>query len=341
MNIPTIRSAGRPGVVFAVVVLLFLVPSLGLDRVWMGIALQTTIYAGPAVGAMILLGWAGQISLAQGTFMAAGAYSTALASAHYGLSPWLGLPIGIGVSAVAAVVIGFPVLRLQGLYLVMATAALNIGAIVIIIESKDYLGGSLGIPGLRPLHLFGRDLFDPDQQYYLALIALLVMACLTYLLTRSPVGYMLTALRHNQTAAALVGIPVWTLKVKVFVLSAVFAAVGGFFLAEYLLFVTTDSFTALPSLNLLVMVVIGGLRSIPGAMIGAAFVTILPQLIPNQPATQELIFAGTFLLVTMFVPTGLAGAIQFGWTWLIGRIGRSDETAGAPPTSVLRMEPMP
>jgi branched-chain amino acid transport system permease protein len=300
----------------------------------MGIALQTAIYAGPAVGAMILLGWTGHISLAQGTFMAVGAYSTALVSARYDLSPWLGLPIGIVVAAVFAAIIGFPVLRLQGLYIVMATAALNIGVIVIITESRGYLGGSLGLPGLAPLRLFGRDLYEPDQQYYLVLTVLLVMCLLSHLLLRSPIGAMFTALRHDQTAAALVGIPVWTLKVRAFVLSAIFAAVGGFFFAEYLLFVTTDSFGALPSLNLLVMVVIGGLRSIPGAILGAAFVTIVPQLIPNQPAAQELIFAGTFLLVTMFLPSGLAGAVQLGARWLGERFGRRSLAPPAEPVVV-------
>jgi branched-chain amino acid transport system permease protein len=309
----------RRGALLALAVVLVLVPRLGLGTVWMGIVVQIGIYACPAIGAMVLLGWTGQISLAQATFMGVAAYATALVSVHYLHSPWWGLPTGMLVSAAFATIIGFPVLRLQGLYLVMATAALNIGAVVLVLQNESYLGGAQGLAGVAPLNLFGTDLFEPEQQYYVVLVAVVLIGVLTRSLVRSPVGAMFAAMRHDQTAAGLTGIPVWTLKVKTFILSAVWAAVGGFLLVEYLTLATTDSYSTLPSLNLLVMVVIGGMRSVPGAVLGAAFVIVVPQLIPSQPAAQELIFAGAFLLVTMLVPTGLAGALGAAGRFLASR----------------------
>jgi branched-chain amino acid transport system permease protein len=137
---------------------------------------------------------------------------------------------------------------------------------------------------------------------------------------------MFTAIRHDPRAAALTGIPVPNLKVKTFALSASFAAVGGFFLAEYLLIASPDSFSIVPSLYFLLMVVIGGSRSLGGAIVGAAFVTVVPQLMPRYPHQQEILFAVSFLVIVLFIPKGLAGladsvrrlAIQT-WTQLAPR----------------------
>jgi branched-chain amino acid transport system permease protein len=296
------------------VVLAAAVPNLGFGKVWEGIALQIVINASGALGLTLLFGFAGQISLAQATFVGAGAYATGIISTKYGWSPWLGLPSGIAVSMLLAAIVGYPVLRLAGLYLAMATAALNIGLIVIVIENASFTGGSNGLAGLEPLNFFGKSLVEPRDIYYLALAGFVILFLLAYRLTRSPIGAMLAALRHDQRAAGLAGIPVPMLKTKIFVLSAAFAAAAGFFLAEYLLYVPTESFAIFPSLYFLIMVVVGGVRSLTGAVIGAAFITVLPQLFPEHARAQQFTFAIAFLLITMFVPNGIVGVFTAAWS---------------------------
>jgi branched-chain amino acid transport system permease protein len=232
---------------------------------------------------------------------------------HTGLSPWWGLPVGIAVAMMLAAVVGYPVLRLHGLYLAMATMALNIAAVVVVVEESDLTGGSIGLTGVKPLNFFGRDLFQPKDLYYVALASFVVLFVLAHRLTQSPIGKMLAALRHDERAAALAGIHVSLLKTKVFVTSAAFAAVSGFFLASFLLYVPVESFSLVPSLYFLVMVVVGGLRSLTGAVLGAAFITVLPQVVPDRPREQQFIFALSFLLVTVFAPRGLAGIVQSAW----------------------------
>jgi branched-chain amino acid transport system permease protein len=307
----------RPAAFLAVVALAALLPSMGVTQVWEGILLQIVINACGALGMTLLFGFAGQLSIAQAAFAGAGAYSMGIMSVKTGLSPWLGLPVGIAVAMILAAVIGYPVLRLHGLYLAIATMALNIGAIVVVIEEKELTGGAIGLLGVEPLDFFGHELFDAKDLYYLALASFVVLFLLAHRLTRSPVGTMLAALRHDERAAALSGIHISLLKTKVFVLSAAFAAVSGFWLAAYLHYVPHESFSLVPSLLFLIMVVIGGLRSLTGAALGAAFITILPQIVPDRPREQQFIFALAFLLVTVFAPRGLVGIAQDLW-----RIGR-------------------
>lgn len=303
----------RAGFLITVLVLAALLPTLVNEPVWQGIAVQVLISACGALGMTLLFGFAGQISLAQAAFFGIGSFAPAIIAVKYGGSPWWGLPVGVVSAAVLAAIVGAPVLRLEGLFLAMATTALNILMVIVAEQLPSLTGGPYGLAGLHPLELFGWSLVEPKNLYYLVLAAFLVLVVLTYRLINSPLGPMFAALRHNARAAALTGIPVPTLKTKTFALSAAFAAVGGFFLAEYLLIASPDSFSIVPSLYFLLMVVVGGSRSIPGAIIGAAFVTIVPQLLPGYSRLQEILFAVSFLVIVLFVPNGLAGVAISAW----------------------------
>jgi branched-chain amino acid transport system permease protein len=255
----------------------------------------------------LLFGFAGQLSVAQSVFFGCGAYAMGILGWKTGLSPWLGLPAGIAIAMALAAVVGYPVLRLRGLYLAMATLGLNVVAVAFATQDTGLTGGAIGIQEVKPLSLFGHDLFGPKDLYYLALASFVLLFVLAYRLVRSPVGLMLTALRHDERAASLSGIHTGLLKTKVFVLAAAFAAVGGFWYVSSLLYASPDNFGIQPSFLFLIMVVIGGTRSLLGAILGAAFIVVLPQLIPTQPRAQEFIFAISFLLVALFAPRGLAG----------------------------------
>ena len=274
---------------------------------WMNVLLLLLVNACAAMGLTLLFGFAGQISLAQAAFLGIGAYTPAVLSLTYGYNPWWGLPIGVALACGIALLVGWPILRLEGVYLAIATAAFNVIFIVVLRESESVTGGDFGLVGVPPLQLFGIELFEPDQLYYLILVTALVLMWLAYRLIGSPIGMMLQAVGHDARAASLSGVPVASLKSKVFVLSAAYAAIGGFFYTSAVLALTPNSFGLSASLYLVVMVVVGGMRSIPGAVLGAAFVAIVPQSMPDSPRGQELLFAVVFLAVVMFVPDGLAG----------------------------------
>lgn len=301
-----------------------LLPTLVRDPVWQGIAVQVLISACGALGLTLLFGFAGQISLAQAAFVGMGAFAPAIMAVKYGGSPWWGLPIGVVSAASLAAAVGAPVLRLEGLYLAMATTALNVLMVVVAQQLTPFTGGPYGLAGLHPLDLFGWSLLEPKDLYYVTLAAFLLLLLLAYRLVSSPLGNMFSALRHDPRAAGLCGIPVPALKVRTFALSAAFGAVGGFFLAEYLLLASPDSFSVVPSLYFLLMVVIGGSRFLPGAIVGAAFVTIVPQLLPSYPYEQQLLFAASFLVIVLFIPNGLVGVAASAWTFL--RRARTEAT---------------
>lgn len=282
-------------------------PVVVSDPGWQTVMLLVLINACGALGLTLLFGLAGQISLAQASFAGIGAYAPAIVAVHLGLNPWWGLPVGIIVALITAVIIGVPVLRLEGLHLAIATAALAVIFVVVVTQLPSLTGGAPGLAGLTPLSFFGVRMNQPDQLYYAVLAALVVLYVLTIGLVRSPIGKMFLAIGHDSRAAGIAGIRVPSLKVKVFALSAAFAAVSGFFLAEYLLVVVPESFDLIPALLFLVMVVVGGSRALMGAVVGAAFITVVPVLIPQYPRVQETLFAVAFLLAVMFVPDGLVG----------------------------------
>jgi branched-chain amino acid transport system permease protein len=263
-----------------------------------------------ALGIVVLFGFAGQISLAGGAFVGIGLYAPALLAVNYGHSPWLGLPAGIAAAMLLAAVVGYPVLKLEGLYLAMATAALNL-IFITTVGSLDLTNRTFGVAGIPPLELFGIDFLDTANLYYLVLTVFLILVWISYNLIRSPVRTMFAALHHNPNAAQLSGVNVHALKLKTFVLSAAFAAVAGFFVAESLFLASPEQVSLELSLLFLVIAVVGGVRSPAGVAVGAVFVGILPGLLPEKPQTQQFLYAIMFLVVVMFVPNGLGS----GETW--------------------------
>lgn len=302
------------------VALALLAPALIADRTWQGVLVLIGIDAIVVLGLTILFGAAGQISVAQAGIAGVGAYAVAIPATRYGWSPWWGLALGILVAAGISYLIGKPVLRLEGYYLAMATLAVNLLMVVLANHLVDWTGGPYGLAGLPPLSILGLEVIRPHQMYYVVLVALAVVLVATRQLLGSPSGRQLRAVRGNPRTAALSGIDVPRLKLKAFVVAGVFAAVGGFLKAESLLIVVPSQFSVVPSIYLIVMLVVGGMQSVWGALLGAAFINIVPELLAEQTDLQAIVFALSFMVVLMFLPDGLAGGI--------GRLGLALRSAG-------------
>lgn len=270
----------------------------------------TAVYCIAGLGVSFLLGQCGIVSLAQSVFFGIGAYATAYCTTRFGWPAGAGFLIGAGVSAMIALAVGWPVLRLSGYFLALATLALAIIGQVLFLEWDWLTGGTLGIGGIPKLSLFGFDLNSPQRFYYLVWPVAVLVLWLHANLLKSRNGFAMRAMRDAPAAAAVLGIDTHVLKVKIFVLSAILGALAGSFFAHYVSFVSVDSFSVDRAINFLLLAVLGGTRTIIGPVLGALFVTVMPHLMSGFGDIHALLFAACLIGAVMFLPEGFGGALQ-------------------------------
>ncbi len=310
----TVVPSRRPILVAAAVATATLALPPLLDGSQLSVYILLGLAAMVAVGLTLLMGYAGQVSIGQAAFYAIGAYAAALLGAH-DVPPLLCLAAAPVVAAACAAVIGGPLLRLRGHQLAFATIAAQL-ILVSLLGEWEWAGGSVGVPGIPLLSVGGFE-FDEDIHYaYLVWVALVLVVLLAHNVTTSRVGRALRALATSETAASASGVPVARYKVAVFTLAAAFAGLAGGIYAFFIGYIAPHSFPVLLSVEYLVMVVVGGLGSLWGALLGAAAVTLLVQVLgdlatmPGMPATAPSIFsyavyATLLVVVVLFLPRGL------------------------------------
>lgn len=261
-------------------------------------------------GLVILTGYAGQISLGHAGFVGIGGYSCALAPVHIGLHPALAAILGAVLSGLVAWLVGRPILRLKGYYL--AVASLGLGALVAMVLANEaaWTGGPDGIAvadlGLRALlKSLGLDMSNPVFWYAFTGLIMLIGAWLALNLFHSPTGRALRALHGSEVAARTVGVDVAKYKLQAFVISAVYASVAGSLLALQNKFITPDVAGYMHSIELITMAVLGGAGSVVGAILGAAILTTLPQVLTVFQEYEQLALGLIMMLVMIFMRNGL------------------------------------
>jgi len=273
------------------------------------------IYAIALLGLNILTGFNGQISLGHGAFYALGAYCTAILIEHFGVPYWATLPIAGAVCLLFGFLFGLPALRLEGLYLALATFALGVSLPQLLKYKhlEKWTGGVQGILIPKPEAPFGLPL-KPDQWlYFFTLAVALVMFALAWNLLRGRVGRALVAIRDNHIAAEAMGVNNAIYKSLAFGVSAMFTGIAGALGAIAVQFVAPDSFNVFLSIVFLVGIVIGGLASISGAIYGALFIQFIPNLADEISKAAPWAIFGAFLLAFVYVmPMGIAGAVRMG-----------------------------
>lgn len=265
-------------------------------------------------GIVILTGYAGQISLGHAGFAGIGGYACALAPVHWGLHPALAVVLGAAISAVLAYLVGRPILRLKGYYLGVASLGFGILVAMVLNNERWLTKGPDGIEvpdlGLRGLLKdWGLNLSNGEFWCALTGIALLIGARLALNLYYSPTGRALRALHGSEVAAGTVGIDVARVKLQAFVISAVYASVAGSLLALQNKFITPDVAGFMHSIEMVTMAVLGGVASVPGAVIGAGILTLLPQVLTVFADYEQVILGLVMMLVMIFLPEGLVPSI--------------------------------
>jgi branched-chain amino acid transport system permease protein len=266
------------------------------------------IYCLMTMGLSLLMGYAGQISIGHAAFYGIGAYTSAILTVQYGLNPWPCIFIGIVVTAVVAILVGAPSLKLRGHYLAMATLAFGIIVYIIFNEETAWTGGPDGMTGIPGLSLFGFAFDSIDKYYYLVWTIVFAVFIFTANLIQSGIGRALRAIHVSEPAAGAMGVDISRFKILVFVYSAVLASLAGSLYAHYLNFVNPSTFDLFFSIKLLIMIALGGMYSIWGAIIGAGLITFLSyEWLQYFEEYEVIVYGAILLLVTIFLPKGLVG----------------------------------
>jgi branched-chain amino acid transport system permease protein len=274
------------------------------------------IYAVALLGLNLLVGHAGQISLGHGAFFAVGAYTAAIMMFHGGLPYLTTLPAAAAVAFVLGLLLGVPAMRLRGLYLALVTLAIAIFLVPLLKRFEEVTGGSMGLSLAKPQPPAWTGLAEDQWLYFLALAVAVVSFLLAAGLIRSRVGRALHALRDNEIAAEVMGVRLSFYKTLAFAWSAMLAGAAGCVYTWVIGFVSPDSFPVTLSITLLAGIVVGGLGSMSGPVLGALFVMFVPNFSQDINEAAPGVIFGLLIIGVMYVaPTGLAG--------LAGRAGNS------------------
>lgn len=301
-------------------VLLFLLMPLLTSNYVVGLLTLCAIASIGAIGLNILTGFTGQISIGVGAFLGVGGYTSAILTSTYGISFWISLPLAGIVTAVVGSLFGIPSLRLRGLYLAIATLAAQVVILFVISRWDSLTGGTSGMVLSRPT--VGEFSFSTNTSYYyLCLIILILTVIYATNLIRTRTGRAFLAVRDRDVAAQIMGVNLFRYKVLAFGISSFFVGVAGALLAHYTMIVSPELYDTHVSIEYLAMILVGGLGSVFGSILGAIFITLLPvglnfvveylsSFMPDMyqmlASFKEFVFGGVIILFLIFEPGGLA-----------------------------------
>ncbi|MCW8824940.1 MAG: branched-chain amino acid ABC transporter permease [Gammaproteobacteria bacterium] len=268
------------------------------------------LHAVLAISLNLLMGYAGQISLGHAAFFGIGAYSSAILTTQHQWNPLLSIGAGMLITGIIAFVIARPILKLKGHYLAMATLGFGIIVSIILVQAGNFTGGPDGLSDIPPLALFGWTISSDFHWYVVMSTVLLLIVWLVNNLIDSRSGRALRALHGSEVAAEMMGINTTSVKTNVFVLSALIASFVGSLFAHQQAFISPDSFSFFFSIELVTMVVLGGLASTYGAIFGALVLTFLPELLVVFEDYEVMVFGGILMLMMIFMPQGLFVALE-------------------------------
>ncbi|MBW1727023.1 MAG: branched-chain amino acid ABC transporter permease [Deltaproteobacteria bacterium] len=264
------------------------------------------------VGLNLLIGFAGQISLGHAAFYGLGSYFSGILTVNYGFPLWPAMVVGMMATGAVAYLIGYPSLKLRGHYLVMATLGFGIIINILMGELEQFTGGHDGLMGIPPLAIGGW-VFDNDlKNFYLIWSFVFLCMVAARNLLNSRVGRALRAISGSEVAANSLGVNTADYKVKIFVLSAMFASISGSLYAHYITFISPSSYDFHYSIQVVTMVIVGGMGSLWGSLLGAGVLTCISEAL-HIAKQYHIIAYGVFLcLVLVFLPEGvLMGITNF------------------------------
>jgi branched-chain amino acid transport system permease protein len=292
----------------AVAALIVVLPAFFPSAYYYRIGVLVFIFALAVVGLNLLMGFAGQVSLGHAGFLGIGAYSVAIGPVHLGVPSWLCLFGGALLSGIAAFLVGRPILKLKGHYLAVATLGLGLLLAIVLTNEARWTGGPDGMSVPR-LVLFGWSVRGATTWYWIAGATFVAGFVLALNLLDSPTGRALQAIHDSEIAARVLGVDVARKKLAIFVISAVYASVAGSFLALFNGYITPDAAGFLRSIELVAMVVLGGMGSIVGSLVGAIVLVVLPQALTIFHDYEQVLLGLIVMVFMIFLRRGIVPSI--------------------------------
>ncbi|OUM84624.1 MAG: inner-membrane translocator [Bacillus thermozeamaize] len=302
----SVRLRWKPIALVVLLVLLAVYPFLvGKSNYYMTLFAMMCIYAIAAMALNLLTGFGGQVSVGHAGFLAVGGYAAAILSTKVGMPFILALLLAGVVTGLIGLLIGLPAVRLRGHFLAVATLGFGLSIPQIALNWDDLTGGYSGIFVNKPV------LFDTEFKfYYVVVVSIVLITWIIYNILRSALGRAFVAIRESEVAAQAMGIHVAFYKTVMFVISAFFTGLAGGLYGYWVGFISPNDFTATTSFMLLAMIVVGGLASLPGAILGAVLFTLIPHFTSQFVGVTNLVIGLAMALIILFRPQGLVSLGQ-------------------------------
>jgi branched-chain amino acid transport system permease protein len=331
------RVSFWPLVLFAIAVAVPLLPYYSnVSHFVLSMFMQATTYAIAVLGMVVVLGYTGQINLAQAAFFGFGAYGVALGTVSYGLSFWVSLAIGIGIAGLAGAILGLTTLRLGGHYLAMITISFQQIFDLVAVNWIEVTHGPDGIAGIARPSLFGTPLNDDRAYLVLCSVVLYALMAAVWYLPGTRLGRAMRGVRENELAAEVIGVHTLRTKVIAFTVCAALGGMGGGLYAGGFAYISPDNFNFQRAVEFLSMVLLGGAQSPFGGALGTTLLILLPEWLKEMPASLQFIkdvylaiYGLAVILIMVFMPEGIWGLLRKSWNRF--KAGVPVDTAGVAP----------
>jgi len=296
--------------IYLSILLLILTLPLWLPHYPLHLACMVGIFVILSVSLNIVVGFAGQISLGHAAFFAVGAYTSTLLAVKFGIPFWLGIFAAGVVSLGFGIVLGIPTLRVRDIYLSVVTICFGLIVQLALVNLESITGGARGIYGIPRPAILGFSFSTPQSYYYLILLFALFSIFSSLRMLRSRYGRALLSIRENELAAETVGIRSTYYKILAFAISSFYAGLAGSLYAHYITYINPDAFTFGTSIDVLVMIVIGGLGNTWGAVIGAIVISLLPEYLRFMQQYYRAVFGIGLIFIMVFMRSGIISTLE-------------------------------
>ncbi|MDP3601717.1 MAG: branched-chain amino acid ABC transporter permease [Bosea sp. (in: a-proteobacteria)] len=280
-------------------------PQVLTVKYYLHLSILALIWVIVAQGQNLIQGFTGYVSIVQAGFMGIGAYGSTLIGIHYGWPIWATMTAAPLITALFALLTGYPSLRVKGHYFAIVTMAFNLIIVIVLVNFRELTRGEAGISNIPKPWDGGRDAY-----FYLALILAAGTTLLAALISRSRVGEILRAIRQNEDLVGAIGIAAWKYKLFAFVISAMYAGLAGALYAHFQGFINPEIFGVAQSLDAILAVILGGSGTIAGPVIGAFLVVFLPELLRFADSFRLILYGLILVLATIFMPIGIVGVAK-------------------------------
>lgn len=276
----------------------------------LNLMIQVLINIIVVVGLNFITGLTGQMNLGTAGIFSMGAYTSSLIATKLGLNPWLCLVAAIIMGLFIGMGLGYPSLRVSGVYLALTTIGFSEIVRILMTNLTDLTGGALGVTNIPAFSILGYKFVDNKQVYYLYLVIAIILIFIAYRIVNSKWGRAFLAVKDNPEAMEAGGVNIANIKILAFTMAAVYSTIAGSLYAHYIGFINPSAYNLEFSINYVVMLVIGGIGSVPGNIIGAIVVTIVPELLRFMQNYYWLVFSIITLLFVIFLPYGITSLFK-------------------------------